>query len=139
VLLGAAFDDTAKGKAVGTWAGVGALAGAIGPLIGGWLVDAVGWRTIFLVNLPVGLAAARIAWRFVPESRDRRGVARLDSPGGLLAAVSLGLCTWALTAATKAGADEVRSIGAAVVGFALLAHSLSLSSSAAKTLSCRSS
>jgi EmrB/QacA subfamily drug resistance transporter len=120
-LLGAAFDDNAKGQAIGTWAGVGALAGAIGPLIGGWLVDAVGWRTIFLVNLPVGLAAAWLAWRFVPESRDRRGGARLDLLGALLDAVSLGPCTWALTAAAKPGAYAVWSIGAAVVGFALLA------------------
>ncbi len=120
-LLGAAFDDDAKGQAIGTWAGVGALAGAIGPLIGGWLVDAVGWRTIFLLNLPVGLAAAWLGWRFVPESRDHRDGARLDSLGALLGAVSLGLCTWALTAAAKPGADEVFLIGAAVVGLALLA------------------
>jgi EmrB/QacA subfamily drug resistance transporter len=120
-LLGAAFDDDAKGQAIGTWAGVGALAGAIAPLIGGWLVDAVGWRTIFLINLPVGLGAAWLAWRFVSESRDRRSRGQLDWFGALLGAVSLGLCTWALTAGAKPGADELRSIGAAVVGFALLA------------------
>jgi EmrB/QacA subfamily drug resistance transporter len=120
-LLGAAFDDEAKGQAIGTWAGVGALASAIGPLIGGWLVDAVGWRTIFLINLPVGLAAAWLAWRFVPESRDRRDGARLDSLGALLVTASLALCTWALTAAAKPGADETLSIGAGAIGFALLA------------------
>ncbi len=108
-LLGAAFDDEAKGQAIGTWAGVGALAGAIGPLIGGWLVDAVGWRTIFLLNLPVGLAAAWLAWRFVPESRDSRVGARLDLPGALLGAVALALCT------------EAWSIGAGAIGFGLLA------------------
>jgi EmrB/QacA subfamily drug resistance transporter len=120
-LLGAGFDDEAKGQAIGTWAGVGALAGALGPLIGGWLVDAVGWRTIFLLNLPIGLAAAWLAWRFVPESRDSRAGARLDLPGALLSAVALALCTWALTAAAKPDADEASLIGAAVVGFGLLA------------------
>ena len=120
-LLGAGFDGEAKGQAIGTWAGVGALAGAIGPLIGGWLVDAVGWRAIFLLNLPVGLAAAWIAWRFVPESRDSRVDARLDLPGALLGAVALALCTFALTAAAKPGADEALLIGAGVVGFGLLA------------------
>src|SRR5215475_819188 len=119
-LLGAGFDDEAKGQAIGTWAGVGALAGAIGPLIGGWLVDAVGWRTIFLLNLPIGLAAAWIAWRFVPESRDSRAGARLDVPGALLGALALGLCTFALTAAAKPGADEAALIGAGAVGFGLL-------------------
>jgi EmrB/QacA subfamily drug resistance transporter len=120
-LLGAGFDGEAKGQAIGTWAGVGALAGALGPLIGGWLVDAIGWRTIFLLNLPIGLAAAWIAWRFVPESHDNRAGARLDLPGALLSAVALALCTWALTAAAKPGADEAALIGAAVVGFGLLA------------------
>jgi len=120
-LLGAGFDDEAKGQAIGTWAGVGALAGAIGPLIGGWLVDTVGWRTIFLLNLPVGLAAAWLAWRFVPESRDSRASARLDLPGALVGALSLALCTWALTAAAKPGGDEALVIGAGVAGFGLLA------------------
>jgi len=120
-LLGAGFDGEAKGQAIGTWAGAGALAGAIGPLIGGWLVDAVGWRTIFLLNLPVGLAAAWIAWRFVPESRDSRVGARLDLPGALLGAVALALCTVALTAAAKPGADVALLIGAGAVGCGLLA------------------
>jgi EmrB/QacA subfamily drug resistance transporter len=120
-LLGAGFDGEAKGQAIGTWAGAGALAGAIGPLIGGWLVDAVGWRTIFLLNLPVGLAAAWLAWRFVPESRDSRVGARLDLPGALLGAVALALCTVALTAAAKPGADVALLIGAGAVGCGLLA------------------
>ena len=71
-LLGAGFEGEAKGRAIGTWAGVGALASAIGPVLGGWLVEAVGWRSIFFLNLPVGAAAAWLAWTFVPESRDRR-------------------------------------------------------------------
>jgi EmrB/QacA subfamily drug resistance transporter len=120
-LLGAGFDGEAKGQAIGTWAGAGALAGAIGPLIGGWLVDAVGWRTIFLLNLPIGLAAAWIAWRFVPESHDSRAGARLDLSGALLSAVALALCTWALTAAAKPNADAALLIGAGVVGLGLLA------------------
>src|SRR5262249_57429282 len=82
-LLGAGFDDEAKGQAIGTWAGVGALAGAIGPLIGGWLVDAVGWRAVFLLNLSVGIAAAGLAWRFVPGRRGRRGRARVRWRGGV--------------------------------------------------------
>src|SRR5258708_753189 len=100
-LLGAGFDGEAKGQAIGTWAGAGALAGAIGPLIGGWLVDAVGWRTIFLLNLPIGLAAAWIAGRFVPESRDSRVGARLAFPGAPLGAGALPLFPLSLYPAGK--------------------------------------
>ena len=56
-ILGATFTGEKCGRAIGTWAAMGALAGAIGPLIGGWLVDTVGWRTIFLLNLPIAGAA----------------------------------------------------------------------------------
>src|SRR5579871_213807 len=120
-LLGAGFDEDSKDEAIGTWAAVGALATAVGPLIGGWLVDTVGWRTIFLLNLPVGLAAAWLALRFVPESRELRRGARLDLFGALLGTVSLGLCTWALTTASKLGTGEPLPIGAGAFGFALLA------------------
>ena len=58
-LLGAAFGGEARGRAVGTWAAAGAITGALGPLVGGWLVDAVGWRSIFLVNLPIALPPRR--------------------------------------------------------------------------------
>lgn len=120
-LLGAGFDGEAKGQAIGTWAGVGALASAIGPLVGGWLVDAVGWRTIFFVNMPVGLAAAWLAWRFVSESSDRRDGARLDWLGAILGTASLGLCTWALTVASKPDTSGALPIGAGALGIGLLA------------------
>ncbi|HEY4957588.1 MAG TPA: MFS transporter, partial [Caldimonas sp.] len=68
-LLGAAFSGEVRGRAVGTWAAAGAITGALGPLAGGWLVDAVGWRAIFLVNLPIAGVAAWLAWRKVDESQ----------------------------------------------------------------------
>ena len=74
-LLGAAFEGEARGRAVGTWAAAGAITGALGPLVGGWLVDAIGWRSIFLVNLPIAAVAAWLAWRKVDESRSRRSAA----------------------------------------------------------------
>lgn len=121
-LLGASFEGEAKGRAIGTWAGAGALAGAAGPLLGGWLVEAVGWRSIFLINLPVGAAAAWLAWAYVPESRDRRVGARLDVVGAVLVTASLALLTWSLTAAAAGtGADPTPIAIGAVVGVALLA------------------
>ncbi|MGH8151395.1 MAG: MFS transporter, partial [Rhodanobacteraceae bacterium] len=67
-ILGASFRGEEQGRAVGTWAAVGALAGALGPLIGGWLIDVAGWQTIFLINLPIALVAGYLTHRYVEES-----------------------------------------------------------------------
>ncbi|MBB4839287.1 EmrB/QacA subfamily drug resistance transporter [Sphingomonas kyeonggiensis] len=93
--LGHAFTGEARGKAIGTWAGVGAIAGAVGPPLGGWLVDMIGWRAIFYVNVPVALAAIAIALFYVEESSE--GDLPLDLPGALTATLALGALTWALT------------------------------------------
>jgi len=93
--LSHAFTGEARGKAIGTWAGVGAIAGAVGPPLGGWLVDAIGWRAIFYVNVPVASAAVFIALRYVEESSE--GALPLDLPGAFAATLALGALTWALT------------------------------------------
>lgn len=95
-LLGAAFAGEARGRAIGTWAAAGAVAGAIGPVLGGWLVEAVGWRSIFLVNLPLCAAALWLGWRHVAESREEVG-APLDALGVAVATLGLGAVTWGLT------------------------------------------
>ncbi|HEY2190184.1 MAG TPA: MFS transporter [Caldimonas sp.] len=121
-LLGAAFDGEARGRAVGTWAAASAITGAIGPLVGGWLVDTVGWRAIFLINLPVAAIAAGIAWRKVAESRSSDTVP-LDIAGAALATAGLGLLTYGLTllaarGAAAAGVDA--ATGAIAAGVACL-------------------
>jgi len=95
-VLGTAFAGEARGRAIGTWAAAGAMAGALGPLLGGWLVDAVGWRTIFLINLPIAVAAIWMILRHVPETAETDRPA-LDWTGGLLATAALGALTWGLT------------------------------------------
>ncbi len=81
-ILGAAFSGEARGRAIGTWAAVGAIAGALGPVTGGWLVDHVGWRGIFFLNLPLGAAGLWLGQRFVTETRDHAAaLARLDRRG----------------------------------------------------------
>ncbi|HEX4235824.1 MAG TPA: MFS transporter [Caldimonas sp.] len=102
-LLGAAFDGEARGRAVGTWAAASAVTGAVGPLVGGWLVDTVGWRAIFLINLPVAAIAAGLAWRKVAESRSG-DAAPLDVAGAALATAGLGLLTYGLTVLAARGA-----------------------------------
>ena len=118
-ILGAAFDGDERGKAIGTWAAAGALAGALGPLLGGWLVDTVGWRTIFLINVPVGLAAAYLAWRYVAETHERRK-SPLDWRGAALASTSLGLMVWALTVWSAGMHVSAAAAVAALLGLALM-------------------
>jgi EmrB/QacA subfamily drug resistance transporter len=120
-LLGAAFSGEARGRAVGTWAAAGAITGAFGPLAGGWLIDAVGWRSIFLVNLPLAAVAAWLAWRNVDESRSG-DAAPLDVGGAFLATAGLGLLTYGLTiiaakesAAAGAGGAAGADLGAATL------------------------
>ncbi|HUD92593.1 MFS transporter [Sphingobium sp.] len=71
------------------------MASAVGPPLGGWLVDSVGWRAIFYINMPVAAAAILVAWRYVEESEQTKG--RLDWAGALLVTAALGTLTWALT------------------------------------------
>ena len=103
-LLGAAFDGEARGRAVGTWAAAASVTSAVGPLVGGWLVDAVGWRSIFLINVPIAAVAASIGWRALDESRSD-DTAPLDVAGAALATAGLALLTYGLTVMAARGAS----------------------------------
>ncbi len=95
-ILGQSFSGEAKGRAIGIWAATGAAAGAIGPVLGGWLIDAGSWRLIFLINIPLSVAAIVLASRYVDRDvEDTAG--SLDWLGGALVTAALGLATWALT------------------------------------------
>jgi len=123
-ILGNAFSGEAKGRAIGSWAAVGAIAGAAGPPLGGWLVETVGWRAIFYINLPVALAAVGIAWRYVEESAE--GEQALDWAGAMLATSALGALTWALTLWSNHYAMTVQAWIGLGFGAALLAAFLSV-------------
>jgi EmrB/QacA subfamily drug resistance transporter len=98
-ILGGAFSGEERGRAIGTWAAVGAIAAAIGPIVGGWFIDTMGWRVIFAINIPIALAAGFLAWRFVAEQKESAGGPRLDIWGAAAATVALALLTWSLTEA----------------------------------------
>ncbi len=117
--LGGAFSGEERGRAIGTWAASSAIAGAVGPPLGGWLVDSIGWRSIFFVNLPLGLLAILVAWRFVKESAD--GKQPLDWPGAISATLALGALTWALTLWSSHRAFDATSAIGLAVGLALIA------------------
>ena len=117
-ILGAAFAGEERGRAIGSWAAVGALAAALGPVIGGWLVDTVGWRAIFLLNIPVALTASVLAIKYIDESLEH-GSPPLDTGGASLATLALGLLTWSLTEASNPARSGWSGL-AALLGCALL-------------------
>ncbi|MGW1102624.1 MFS transporter [Streptomyces sp. NPDC002540] len=95
-------DPRERARAIGVWGGVVGISMAAGPVIGGLLVDSVGWRSIFWINLPVGLVALLLTWRYVPESRAPKP-RRPDPVGQLLVIALLGSLTYAIIEAPSAG------------------------------------
>jgi EmrB/QacA subfamily drug resistance transporter len=124
-LLNAAYSGDKRGRAVGIWAAAGAAAAAIAPLIGGWLVDAVGWPAIFYINLPLALGAILLALRFVEESRES-GAGRTDYAGALLATAGLGGLTYGLTLWSATRQFSTPALAAVVVGVVISAGFLSV-------------
>jgi EmrB/QacA subfamily drug resistance transporter len=103
-ILGASFSGEARGRAIGIWAAVGAAAGALGPLAGGWLIDGVGWRTIFLINLPIAALALYLG-RHCLRDDPHPPRSALDPAGAVLASIGLASLTWGLGAASGSGVD----------------------------------
>lgn len=117
-ILGASFGPDERGRAIGAWAGFGALMAALGPILGGWLVDTLSWRAIFFLNVPIAVAAVWLTLRAVPESRDP-DAGRLDWMGAVIVALGLGALTWALTDASSRGFGDAWVL-AGLAGGALL-------------------
>ncbi|MEV4334936.1 MFS transporter [Streptomyces sp. NPDC049597] len=99
-LIQASFHPDDRARAVGMWSGLGGVGAAVGPFVGGWLVDGPGWRWVFLLNVPLAALCVPVALRHVPESRDLRAAGRFDVLGAVLGAAALGLVTYALIDAT---------------------------------------
>ncbi|HEY0685006.1 MAG TPA: MFS transporter [Steroidobacter sp.] len=116
-IISAAFPERERGRAIGTWAGASALTTALGPVLGGWIVDTWSWRIIFLINVPIAAVAVALAiWR-VPESRHESGDVSVDWTGGALAVVGLGALVYGLTLASEngwTGATVLGSLGVAI-------------------------
>lgn len=119
-ILGNSFSGEARGRAVGTWSAASAIGGAIGPVLGGWLIDAFGWREIFLLNIPLAIAAAGLALLYIRDPV-RSEQAPIDLAGAFLAALSLGLLTWGLTVGTGPNGWSKESVAALGAGIVLLA------------------
>jgi EmrB/QacA subfamily drug resistance transporter len=103
-------DSRERARAIGVWGGVVGLSMALGPVIGGALVASVGWRSIFWINIPVGIAAVVLCARFVPESRAATA-RRVDPLGQILVIAVLASLTYAIIEGPKAGFTSARTIG----------------------------
>ena len=95
-LISASIHEDDRGAAIGLWSGLGGVAGAIGPLLGGWLVEVAGWRSVFLLNLPLAALVVWASMRHVPESRDPHPPDHLDVLGSACAVIGLGALTYGL-------------------------------------------
>ncbi|WP_280476633.1 MFS transporter [Nocardia asiatica] len=95
-LISSSIDQRDQGAAIGLWSGFGGVAGALGPFLGGWLIELAGWRAIFFLNVPLAVVVVLVALRHVPESRDPNAATRLDVPGALVVALALGALTLGL-------------------------------------------
>ena len=113
------FRPTDRARAIGSWSGLSAVAGALGPLVGGLLV-AVSWRAVFLINLPLGIFIVVMAGRHVPETRDPGARGPLDFRGAILAAIGLGGSTYALIEAPSHGGSPLVLLTAIGGGLALI-------------------
>jgi EmrB/QacA subfamily drug resistance transporter len=120
-IIAAAFPARQRGTAIGIWAGVSALALAIGPLVGGLLTQHVGWNWIFYVNVPVGIVAIAVSLLLIEESRDTSEHQRLDVPGLATSGIGLFALTYGLIEANTFGWASGRILGAFALAAAMLA------------------
>jgi EmrB/QacA subfamily drug resistance transporter len=120
-LIGAAFEESERGRAIGIWSGATAIAAGLGPLLGGWLVDHWSWRVIFLINPVLVLPTLWIVFRHVPESRDATAPRRLDWQGTLLAFGGLASLAYGLIAASDRGWRDGLVLASLLLGIVLLA------------------
>ena len=117
-LISASFPVGERGRAIGTWSGFTAITAAIGPVLGGWLVDHGSWRWVFFINLPLAVLVIGITlWR-VPESRNDEVSSTLDWRGAFLATVGLGAITFSLIEGARGG---IAARLAGLIGIVMLA------------------
>src|SRR5438093_10268587 len=116
-IISSSFPENERGRAIGTWSGFSAITTAIGPVVGGWLIEHLSWRAIFFINVPLALLVILISlWR-VPESADPESHG-LDWLGAVLAALGLGALVYGLIESSRFGFGDrsvLAALGAAVV------------------------
>src|SRR6266487_3690212 len=124
-IISASFREEDRGRAIGTWSGFTAITAAIGPVIGGWLIEQVSWRAIFFINLPLAVVVLVISARYVPESWDENQTERPDWMGAALATIGLGSLGYGLIESSRLSFGDPKVLAALTVGsFFLIVFSL---------------
>ena len=118
-IISANFDEKTRGRAIGTWSGFTAITTAVGPVLGGWLIEHASWRWAFFINLPLAAAVIAISlWR-IPESRNA-AAGHVDWLGALLATLGLGGAVYGLIESISFGWGHPLVLGSVIAGFACL-------------------
>jgi len=115
-IISATFDDTERGRAIGTWSGFSAITTAIGPVTGGWLVEHVSWRSVFFLNVPLAAMVVVLSLRFMNESRDPLRTFGIDWAGAALAVLGLGSTVFGLLEWAPLGVGHPLVLGGLAIG-----------------------
>lgn len=114
-IINTAFDDKVHGKAIGLWSGFSGGVAALGPFIGGWLVETFGWPSIFYINIPIGLIALYLTYRYIPETKNDEAT-QLDVKGTVLLFLGLLGISYALIQAPVSGWSDTTVVSSLVIG-----------------------
>jgi len=118
-IIGACFDEKTRGQAIGTWSGFTAITTALGPVLGGWLIEHASWRWAFFINVPIAAMVVAISLRHVPESRDT-SARHVDCLGAVVATFGLGGVVYGLIESTSLGWGHPLVLGSLIASFACL-------------------
>ncbi len=118
-IIGSYFTEAERGKAIGTWSGFSGITAALGPVLGGFLIENVSWRAVFLINIPLAAVVVVVALRYIPESRDP-DARSLDVPGAILATLGLGGVVFGLIEAPVRGLLDPLVLASLAVGIVSL-------------------
>jgi EmrB/QacA subfamily drug resistance transporter len=118
-IISNSFSEQERGRAIGVWSGFSAITAAIGPVLGGWLIEHVSWRAVFFINLPLALAVVLISLRAIAETSDSENT-RVDWLGAILAAVGLGALVYGLIESSQVGFGKRSVILSLAVGVVVL-------------------